>query len=307
VSQSLLSKMVKLRIFGKSPVNAYLRLNKWVWNHHPPSITNYPPISSYGNFLLTLIRLRADRISNFGTLFLRNRPQLELMRRLLDQKAKGSTLKISVVACSKGAEVYSILWAIRSARPDLNVIMHAVDISKEVLEFAQKGIYSLRTPEFSNTPIFGRITEEEMEKMFDKDWDKVKIKSWINEGVIWYLGDARDPALVNILERQDMVVANNFLCHMDPPEAEKCLRNIARLVNPGGYLFVSGIDLDVRTNVARDLGWKPTIDLMEEIHNGDPVLRTDWPWKYWGVEPFNKRRRDWKIRYASAFQIVRNI
>ena len=66
-------------------------------------------------------------------------------------------------------------------------------------------------------------------------------------------------------------MANNFLCHMDASMAERCLRNIARLVSPHGYLFVSGIDLDIRTKVADDLGWNPLQELLEEIHEGDPV------------------------------------
>jgi hypothetical protein len=75
------------------------------------------------------------------------------------------------------------------------------------------------------------------------------------------------------------------------------------LLNPGGYLFVSGIDLDIRTKVARDLGWKPIRDLKEQIHDGDAYLRIDWPWKYWSLEPINKGRHDWKVRYASLFQL----
>ena len=43
----------------------------------------------------------------FGTFFLRNRPALELMCRLARQKAQGSTLRIAVLGCSIGAEVYS--------------------------------------------------------------------------------------------------------------------------------------------------------------------------------------------------------
>src|SRR5437867_11883789 len=35
------------------------------------------------------------------------------------------------------------------------------------------------------------------------------------------------------------------------------------------YLFVSGVDLDVRTKVAIELGWKPISDLLEEIHEGE--------------------------------------
>jgi hypothetical protein len=28
-----------------------------------------------------------------------------------------------------------------------------------------------------------------------------------------------------------------------------------------------------------------------------------WPWHYSGLEPLNKKRRDWKLRYAAAFQV----
>jgi SAM-dependent methyltransferase len=303
----ILARMVKIRIFRKSPVGAYLRLNKWIWGHIPPSVRAVAPMRIYGSFLYILVCLGANRRQFFGTFFLRNRPQLELIRCLSAQKSNGSALRISVLACSNGAEVYSILWTIRSARPDLKIIMNAVDISKEVLELAQRGTYSLEAPEMMDEAIFKRMTGEEMQEMFDREGAQVKIKPWIREGIIWHLGDAGDPEIFNVLGPQDIVVASNFLCHMDPPNAERCLRNIARLVNPGGYLFVSGIDLDIRTKVALDLGWKPVPDLMEEIHGGDPSVIGDWPWKWWGLEPLNKRRGDWQVRYASGFQLGERI
>ena len=301
--QLLLEKITRLRILGKSPLKAYLRMNKRIWNNLSPCLTNIRPIRSYGNFLQNLIRLQTTREQNFGTLFLRNRPQLELIRRLSDDKREGSTLKITVVACSKGAEVYSILWTIRMARPDLKITTYAVDISPEILDFAQKGIYSLTSSEYTNTPNFGKVSQGEMREMFDVSEDHAQVKSWLKEGIMWHIANAGDPEIVNLLEPQDIVVANNFLCHMDPPNAEKCLRNIGRLVKDSGYLVVSGIDLDVRTKVARDLGWKPLQDLIEDIHEGDSYLRVDWPWKYWSLEPFDKSRRDWEMRYASVFQI----
>jgi hypothetical protein len=42
---------------------------------------------------------------------------------------------------------------------------------------------------------------------------------------------------------------------------------------------------------------------MKDIHEGDPSLRSGWPFEYWGLEPFDDDRPDWKIRYASVFQI----
>jgi hypothetical protein len=39
------------------------------------------------------------------------------------------------------------------------------------------------------------------------------------------------------------------------------------------------------------------------VHEGDSSLINGWPLDYWGVEPFCDDRSDWKIRYASVFQI----
>lgn len=247
------------------------------------------------------------------------------MCRLLDPKSPDSEASVAVLACSKGAEVYSIVWAIRSARPDLKLRLHALDISEEILNFAAGGVYSLgetETPKPKNgevkaasgdvnwntsrdqiAPIFERMTTAEVESLFEVEGDEANVKPWLKEGIHWMRGDAGDPQLLNTLGPQDIVVANRFLCHMQPAAAEKCLRNIARLVKPGGYLFVSGIDLDVRTKVALDLHWKPVTDLIREVHDGDVSVRRGWPLEYWGLEPFDDRRPDWQIRYASVFQI----
>jgi len=300
---SILGKLARMRILGKSPVNAYLRVNEWIWNHTPPSLLTLRPLTSYGRLLHAIVRLQADRRQYFGTLFLRNRPQLELIQRIANQRAKESSLSIAVLGCSNGAEAYSILWTIRSARPDLTVATHAMDISRDVLTLAQNGVYSIRTPELVEHPIFERMTEREIQDIFEWEGEHVSIRTWLKEGIIWHHRDAGDPEIVDSLGRQDIVIANNFLCHMDPPNAERCLRNISTLVKQDGYLFVSGIDLAVRTKVARDLGWKPVPELIEEIHNGDHILRVDWPFKWWGLEPFNQRRHDWQMRYASVFML----
>ena len=300
----ILTKAVRLQVLGKSPAGFYLRLNKWIWERLPSRLRDLHPIRSYGAWLHTLVCLRANREMYLGTFFLRNRPALELMRRLARQKAHGSILRIAVLGCSIGAEVYSILWIIRSVRPDLKVLLNAVDISKEILSFAENGIYTPDTSQLVGASIFERLIEAEMVEMFDWEGDQAIVKSWLREGITWQLGDAADPELINVLGPQDMVVASNFLCHLVRADAEWCLRNIARLLSPGGYLFVSGIDLDVRTKVALELGWEPVPDLIAETHNGDPSVRADWPWQWWGLEPLDRRQQDWQTRYAAVFRIV---
>src|SRR6266576_4498392 len=304
VFHPILAKAARLQFFGKSPASLYLRLNKRIWERLPSRVRNLYPFRSYGTWLHNLVCLRARREMYFGTFFLRTRPALELMRRLADQKAHGSNLRVAVLACSIGAEVYSILRTIRSARPDLKVLLDAVDISQEILSFAEKGIYAPDTSQFVGSSIFERLTETEMVELFDWEGDQARVKSWLREGITWRLLDVADPELVNILGPRDMVVASNFLCHMARADAEKCLGNIAQLVSPGGYLFASGVDLDVRTKVALDLGWEPVRELIVEIHDGDRSVRADWPWAWWGLEPLNRKRHDWQTRYAAAFRIA---
>lgn len=241
------------------------------------------------------------------------------MRRLADRCPQRATLQLTVLACSKGAEVYSILWAIRSARPDLTVQTKAVDISESIIRFAQRGIYSLRSERddaggnvldivdgtWRDQPlsIFERMTESEVAAMFEVVGDQAAIRPWLKDGTSWLIGDASDSELSRILGPQDIVVANRFLCHMPRTQAESCLRNIGKLVKPGGFVFVSGVDLDVRSKIAGELGWTPIQELMTEIHDGDVSLNNDWPFKWWGLEPFSRDLPDWQRRYASVFQV----
>src|SRR2546422_6969036 len=159
MAHTVLAICSKSKILRKCLGRPFWFLNRLIWKHLPPSLHLLRPVRVYGMHFHALVRLRAARRQYFGTLFLRNRPELELLRGLLDQKSHGSSLAISVLACSKGPEVYSIAWTIRSARPDLKLSIHAVDISQDVLHFAERGIYSLKSPDVSNAPNHERVTQ----------------------------------------------------------------------------------------------------------------------------------------------------
>ena len=320
--QGVFAKMSQSSFLRKYLGRPYLAGSTWIWRHLPAFLTSWRPVCAFGAHLHTLVQLRSKRTQSVGTFFFRNRPELELLSHLLDQKAPGSTLDLAILACSKGAEVYSISHTIQRLRPDLKVRLHAVDIDQDVLEFAEKGVYSLttakspaapdthgqvsdvaeRTFRAQKTSIFERMSSDEIEAMFDSTGELVKVKPQFRAGTVWRIGDACDPNLVNLVGLQDIVFANRFLCHMPSEEAERCLVNLARLVKPGGYLFVSGVDLAVRSKVARARGWKRVTELMQEIHEGDSSLRNGWPLEYWGLEPFDQCRSDWMERYAAVFQ-----
>jgi SAM-dependent methyltransferase len=299
-----LQRLASLRVFKKSPIGVYLRLNRALWNAVPSRLTAVSPIRAYGRFLHALVRIEGNRGQLFDTYFLRNRAALDMIRRLV-QRSQAATLRVAVLGCSTGAEAYSVAWTIRSARPNLGLIFQAVDISARAVEVAQAGKYSLVVPQSIYRYVFDGVTSSEIAELFDKEGDAVTVKSWIREGIEWHVGDVRDPGILDMLGPQDIVVANNFLCHMDPQAAERSLRNIARLIKPNGYLFVSGIDLNIRTKVARELGWHPLQEALEDMHEGDPRMLNHWPWHYSALEPLNKKRKDWRLRYASVFQLER--
>ncbi|MGA9672575.1 MAG: CheR family methyltransferase [Terracidiphilus sp.] len=301
--ESWFTRLVRMELFGKSPVRAWMRLNQAMWDKLPPSFTGLAPIRQYGDFVHMVARRQGGRAQALATLFLRNRPELELIGRLLQGVRPGGTLRVTLLACSIGAEAYSVAWKIRSLRPDLKLTFNAVDISSPAVEFAKAGVYSAEASELTNTNVCEGLSSDEIDELFQRDGDALTVKPWIKEGIKWQVGDAGDAEVVEALGPQDIVVANNFLCHMSPSDAERCLRNICRLVTPGGYLFVGGIDLDVRTKVARDLGWEPVQELLEEVHDGDSYLRRYWPSLYAGLEPLDKKRKDWRIRYAAGFRI----
>ena len=171
------------------------------------------------------------------------------------------------------------------------------------MEVAQRGVYSPAASELVSASIFDGLTEAERTEMFDREDDQATIKPWLRNGITWEIGDVGDPNLITSLGPQDLVITSNFLCHMDPRSAESCLRNLARLGSPGGHLFVTGVDLDVRTTVALELGWEPIPELRAEIHDGDPLVPADWPWRWWGLEALDRRRPDWETRYTAAFRV----
>lgn len=306
-------------------LRGYLSQSRRIWNHLSPSFRGRSEGHAYGRHLHNLALLHAQRRQYFATFFLRNRPWLGLISRLLEKTAVGSRVDLLVLGCAKGAEVYSVAWAVRSARPDLRLNIYAVDISQEIVDFARQGIYTFKnsdavdpsnstavgeavdvawnTSRDQNAWIFERMTKDELDAMFEIRGDQASVRPWIREGITWLCGDAFDPKLSTTTGLQDMVLANCFLCHFQPASAERCLRNIEGLVKPGGYLCVSGVDLDVRTKVAVELGWKPVTELIREVHDGDDSIRRGWPLEYWGLEPLDESRPDWQIRYSSVFQL----
>jgi SAM-dependent methyltransferase len=276
-----------------------------MWRRLPPPMRDGLPGRAVGAWIHALSRKFSSRGQSESTWFLRNQPLLSTVIEIISGSFKaGSEIRICSMGCSSGAELYSVLWAVRKARPDLNVVPLGVDVSQQALEKARAGRYSSQDIELR-----GELVRDARSDLFETEGQQLQVKDWIRSGIRWAQGDASDPGISSAFGLQDIVLANNFLVHMEPRRANATLANVSRLVKPGGILICRGVDLDVRRRVTANLHLKAIPLRIEQIHNAESDLdaRRHWPWKYYGLEPLNKNRKDWIRRYAAVFQVPDSI
>jgi SAM-dependent methyltransferase len=266
-----------------------------LWNAIPRRVRRWKSTQELGR----RIHQRACRVQPRGggcfTRFFRNVPQLELVRDLVLERPRGEPVKIASVGCSTGAELYSVLWLIRTARPTQDIQALGIDLAEECVQAASRGVYPCRVIEVA------KVSENSHKGLFTRDGKTFVVQEWVKEAVNWAVGDACSSDLVSRFGSHDVVFANNFLFHMPPERAEACLRNLARLVARDGYLVVSGADLEVRSRVVVELGFVPVTARWEEIHTAEDV-HAAWPLQFMGLEPIDRTRQDCAARYATVFR-----
>src|SRR5262249_50263095 len=142
-----------------------------LWRRLPGFIRRSSWLQAYGSHVHALVCLVSERTQYHSTYLLRNGVELELIRRLVDQKRRGGRLNRAVLGYSKRAEAYSIMSVIRSARPDWGLAVSAVDISQEIVKFAEQGIYFLDCPDLltESGRTSGAVATEEVAKNTHRD------------------------------------------------------------------------------------------------------------------------------------------
>jgi len=273
------------------------RIIQKLWNALGRPAQSRRPVQAIGRLIHRRARRTQDHeaLSDY-TRFFRNPSQLEVLRDTVLDMDEGAKLKLAVLGCSSGAELYSALWTIRTARPDLITSAIGIDISRTCIDRAIDGTYPV-----GSRAVEG-ITETTYPRLFNMEADTFTVQEWLREGVTWKVASACSAALLAEFGLQDLVFADNFLCHLPKENEEPCLRSLAGLVAPNGMLFVSCVDFDVKARMLASLGFVPVTARLEDVYMEDRAAREAWPLKYWGIEPLDKRRPAWTTRYARIFR-----
>lgn len=277
-----------------------------VWEASPPERLASTTYRWFGTFIHRHYVRYQDRVQSHYTRFLRNQPQLNQLVSLVEEQSALGPISVASIGCSSGAELYSLLWALRSSIPNLVVAGVGVDISPEAIASAQAALYRSSAPAVKmphNESELTDLPEHLIPRLFTPHGDEYIVHDWIRAGCEWVVGDICDSAAAANLGTHDVVLANNFLGPMDDAQAAACLSGIVGLVKPGGYLVVDGVDLDVKYKVIRRFNLKPITHDLDAIYLAGPHKR-GWPWIRWGLEPINRGRRDWPIRYSTIFKVL---
>ncbi|MGK6317649.1 CheR family methyltransferase [Neorhizobium sp. DT-125] len=154
-------------------------------------------------------------------------------------------------ACSTGAEPYTMAMVLSeflsSTMPERDFFVLATDLSTDVLDKAQRGIYS---PELLQ-PVPAEMMQKYVLQPIDKGRQEMRIAAKLRSHVGFARLNLMD-ASYPIGDRMHIIFCRNVLIYFDKATQQHVLNRLCDCLLPGGYLFighsetVAGFDLPVR-------------------------------------------------------------
>ncbi|WP_281298782.1 CheR family methyltransferase [Flavobacterium limnophilum] len=154
-----------------------------------------------------------------------------ILPKLLKSKESGETLRIWVVACAIGEEVYTIAMLLleikEETKIDIPFQIFASDLSTEAIRAARIGEYT--TEQISN------LSPERLERFFTKSKNKYRIVKLLRDVCVFaHHNILRDPPFSRI----DFISCRNMLIYMDITAQKKVMSTFHYALNDGGCLML---------------------------------------------------------------------
>ncbi|MEZ6137876.1 MAG: protein-glutamate O-methyltransferase CheR [Pirellulaceae bacterium] len=173
-----------------------------------------------------------------------NALRTHILPELITKRSKERVLNIWSNACSSGQEVYSIAMLLREHFPELaswRVRLIATDLSKNILEKAQSGI-------FTQTEINRGLPMPMVLKHFKRDGVHWRISEEIRKMVefkVLNLIDTWPPTL----PKMDIVFLRNVLIYFNVATKKQILDKVHRAMHSDGILLLGGAETTMNLNV----------------------------------------------------------
>ena len=234
------------------------------------------------------------------TCFRRAPAQLRLLTGpVLDFLRPEGRLDIILLACSNGAETYTIASILRKAHPGLDFHIHASDLHDAMVERAKAAEYTRDEVLHSEY-----MTQDFLADTFTAKGDGYAVRPELREYVSFSQASLLDGAGLRARFGQSpLVIAQNVLFHLSPEDTAAAFDNLLSLMTPRAALLIEGMDLDLRVALTARHALVPFTQDLRRIYEETRVHTPPHWWRvYWGTEPFLAFRKDRDRRYATAFR-----
>ncbi|MEY4582028.1 MAG: hypothetical protein RL701_6731 [Pseudomonadota bacterium] len=258
----------------------------------------------YGMYRHHALLRSSERVSTHTyTCFYRAPAQLRalsgpVMEFLRQSQRSGERLEILLMACSSGAEVYTIASWLTRQLPELNFHIHASDLHDELVEYARAGKYTRDQVLHSDY-----IDQPFIDATFEQVDDGYFVRPEIRAKTSFQQANLLDSdGLRKRFGKAPLVIAQNVLFHLSPTHATTAFENLVSLMTPRAVLLLEGMDLGLRSKLTARHGLRPLTTNARQIYEETRVhTPPDWWNYYWGVEPYTPFHPDRERRYATIF------
>jgi len=155
---------------------------------------------------------------------------------LMKLRAQRRLIRIWSAACSSGQEPYTLAMMLaeqKAALTDWTIEILATDLSQEILEKAQAGLYS-------QFEVQRGLPIQLLVKYFKQQGDRWQIDDGLHSRVRFkQFNLLDDPA---VLGGFDVIFCRNVLIYFDQPTKSQVLDRLVRVLAPDGFLYLGGAE-----------------------------------------------------------------
>ncbi|SMB97844.1 chemotaxis protein methyltransferase CheR [Thermanaeromonas toyohensis ToBE] len=139
-------------------------------------------------------------------------------------------INIWCAGCSSGEEAYTLAIIMQEMAGDIPWQIHATDINTEVLEKAQRGIYSYYAIRY--------VPEAYLKRYFTPVGENYAISSILKRRIRFYPLNLVDDGAMRTMRNFHAIFCRNVLIYFDDLSRRRVALHFYQALEPGGYVFL---------------------------------------------------------------------